>query len=61
MEEIKIKDNSTGRKVYADEFIEMSADEYDLLVSMFADKIDELLKEQNGQAENHDKEEKDAV
>ena len=61
MEEIKVKDNPTGRKVYADQFIEMSDDEYDLLVSMFADKIDELLKEQNGQAENHDKEEKDAV
>ena len=49
MEEIKIKDNPTGRKVYADEFIEMSGDEYDLLVSMFADKIGEFLKTQNGQ------------
>lgn len=49
MEEIKVKDNPTGRKVYADGFIEMSADEYDLLVSMFADKIDEFLKTKTGQ------------
>ena len=49
MEEIKIKDNPTGRKVYADEFIEMSGDEYDLLVSLFADKIDALLKIENEQ------------
>ena len=61
MEEIKIKDNPTGRKVYADEFIEMSGDEYDLLVSMFANKIDELLKEQSSQVKNNDKEEKNAV
>ena len=61
MEEIKIKDNPTGRKVYADKFIEISADEYDLLVSMFADKIDELLKEQSSQVKNNDEEEKDAV
>ena len=46
MEEIKVKDNPTGRKVYADQFIEMSDD---LLVAMFADKIDEFLKTQNGQ------------
>ena len=61
MEEIKVKDNPTGRKVYVDEFIEMSGDEYDLLVSLFADKIDELLKGRNCQADNHDKEKKDAV
>ena len=35
-------------------------DEYDLLVSMFADKIDDLLKGQC-QTDNHDKEEKDAI
>ena len=60
MEEIKIKDNPTGRKVYVDDYIEMSNDEYDLLVSMFADKIDDLLKGQC-QTDNHDKEEKDAI
>ena len=49
MEDIKVKDNPTGRKVYADEFIEMSDDEYDLLVSLFADKIDTLLKIENEQ------------
>ena len=49
MKEIKIKDNPTGRKVYAEEFIEMSDDEYDLLVSLFADKIDALLKIENEQ------------
>lgn len=49
MEEIELIDNPTGRKVYAEESIDMSDDEYDLLVSMFADKIDEFLKTQNGQ------------
>lgn len=49
MEEIKIKDNPAGRKVYVADRMEMSDDEYDLLVSMFADKIDEFLKTQNRQ------------
>lgn len=49
LEDIKVKDNPTVRKVYADEFIEMSDDEYDLLVSLFADKIDTLLKIENEQ------------
>ena len=49
MEEIEIIDNPMGRKVYAEESIGMSDDEYDLLVSMFADKIDEFFKAKNGQ------------
>lgn len=62
MEEIEITNNPTGRKVYVADSIEMSDNEYDLLVSMFADKIDDFFQTQNGQVKNYDKEEKnDAV
>ncbi len=61
MEEIEITNNPTERKIYVEDSIEMSDDEYDLLVSMFADKIDEFFHTQNGQVKKYDKEEKNAV
>ncbi len=43
MEEIKLQNNPLGIKVYAEGKPEMSGNEYSLLVSAFADKMDELL------------------
>lgn len=49
MEEIEIKNNQSRRKVYVADLVEMSDSEYDLLVSMFTDKIDEFFKMKNEQ------------
>ena len=43
MEEIKLKNNPLGIKVYAEGKPEMTENEYSLLVSAFADKMDEIF------------------
>ena len=48
MEEIKVKNNMLGLKVYAVGEPETSGEGYDLLVSSFADKLDELFDAKNG-------------
>ena len=48
MEEIKLKNNPLGIKVYAEGKPEMTGNEYSLLVSAFADKMDEIFNAKNG-------------
>lgn len=48
MEEIKLKNNPLGIKVYAEGKPEMTGNEYNLLVSAFADKMDEIFNAKSG-------------
>ena len=48
MEEIKLKNNPLGIKVYAEGKPEMTGNEYSLLVSAFADKMDEIFNAKSG-------------
>ena len=48
MEEIKLKNNPLGIKVYAEGRPEMTGNEYSLLVSAFADKMDEIFNAKSG-------------
>ena len=48
MEEIKLKNNPLGIRVYAEGKPEMTGNEYSLLVSAFADKMDEMFNAKNG-------------
>lgn len=48
MEEIKLKNNPLGIKVYAIGKPEMTENEYSLLVSAFADKMDEIFNTKSG-------------
>lgn len=43
MEEIKLKNNPLGIKVYAEGKPETTGNEYSLLVSAFVDKMDEIF------------------
>ena len=52
MEEIKLKNNPLGIKIYAEGKPEMTGNEYSLLVAAFADKMDEIFNAKNG-SENH--------
>ena len=61
MEEIKIKNNPLGLKVYTIGEPETSGEEYNLLVSSFTDKLEELFGTRNGRSQNHAKEENNAV
>ena len=51
MEELKIKDNPTGRKVYAIGEHHTSGEEYELLVSSFLDGLEKLTERENEQKE----------
>ena len=48
MEEIKLRNNPLGIKVYAEGKPEMTGNEYSLLVSAFADKMDEIFNAKSG-------------
>ena len=49
MEEIKVKNNTLGRKVYTIGEPQTSGEEYDLLVSSFLDGLEKLTERENGQ------------
>ena len=49
MEEIKLKNNPLGIRVYAVGKPEMTGNEYGLLVAAFADKMDEIFNAKSGQ------------
>lgn len=49
MEEIKVKNNSLGLKVYAIGEPETSGEEYNLLVSSFMDSLEKFADKENGQ------------
>ena len=49
MEEIKIKNNMLGLKVYTIGEPQTSGEEYELLVSSFLDGLEKLKERENGQ------------
>lgn len=49
MEEIKVKNNPLGLKVYAIGEPQKSGEEYELLVSTFLDSLGKLTEKENGQ------------
>lgn len=49
MEEIKVKNNTLGLKVYTIGEPQMSGEEYELLVSSFLDGLEKLKERENGQ------------
>ena len=49
MEEIKVKKNTLGLKVYTVGEPQTSGEEYELLVSSFLDGLEKLKKNKNGQ------------
>lgn len=49
MEEIKVKNNTLGLKVYTIGEPQTSGEEYDLLVSTFLDGLEKLTAKENGQ------------
>ena len=51
MEEIKVKNNTLGLKVYVVGEPQTSGEEYELLVSSFLDELEKLTERENGQEE----------